>query len=102
MSEIWNKILSGDLKDKIKDGFMVIGQNTSDYTLSTWHYESETDAVSFAEHISRTTGGCYEIIKYEFFGVVRPAKLPTEYVKPKIDQPSQESDRDKEVKKETL
>jgi hypothetical protein len=78
----WDKILSGDLRHRIKEGHMIIGPNSADGTLSTWYAESEQRAVELASHFCQGTGSCYEIIEYKFIGVVRPQALPIEFVKP--------------------
>ena len=81
--EIWNKLLSGDLKDKMKAGIMIIGPSTApNNDINTWHADSEEQAVIMATLLGKKTGGCYEIIKYELLGVVRPNLVPMEYIKP--------------------
>lgn len=82
MSNWWNKILMGDIDQKCKSGYMIIGPNCSDFTLSTWYCDSEEQAIRMATQWSGNYGGCYEIIKYELCGVIRPTILPTEYRKP--------------------
>jgi len=82
MCNIREKLLQGDLKDKSTSGIMIIGVNSSDYTLSQWYCSSEEEAKRLAFSFCENTGGCYEIIKYELLGVIRPANIPTEYIKP--------------------
>jgi hypothetical protein len=73
------KILSGDLKDRIEEGFMIIGPNSLDGELSTWHCGTEEEAVRMADSWCKSNGGYFEIIKYKFCGVVRPPSIPSEY-----------------------
>lgn len=78
--EAWNKLLSGDLNNTAKKGIMIIGPNTFDGDIFTWHCDNEEQAVKLSTHFSEISGCCYEILKYELIGVVRPAKLPTEFI----------------------
>lgn len=81
-NNLMNNILKGNLKDKMKSGYMIIGPNLSDGSLSTWHCSREEEAVRLSSHWAATDGGAYEIIKYELMGVVRPANYPVEYATP--------------------
>lgn len=84
--DIWNKLTGGDLSTSVKSGYLILGPNSSDGTLWRWHADNEDQAVNMAKTFSETTGDGYEIFKYEFCGVVRPATLPTEYVKPPTNE----------------
>lgn len=72
--EIHNKILSGDIATRIKEGLKVIGPNTSNGDITSWHFDSEQMAMEFARHNATTTGNCYEVIEFKFVAVVRPVK----------------------------
>lgn len=78
----WNKMLSGDIKHHIKEGFLIIGPNLSDGTLCRWHCDSEHNAIIMATSFSERSGNCYEIVEYKFKGIIRPTVFPTKYVKP--------------------
>lgn len=69
------------VKDRIERGYMVIGPNTADGEMSTWHADTEELAESMAKGFAQSTVSCYEIVKYEFVSMVRPALFPIEVIK---------------------
>lgn len=74
-------ISDNPVEHRIEKGFMVIGPNTSDGDTHCWHTDTEALAESMAKTFAQSTLSSYDIIKYEFIGIVRPALFPIEFIK---------------------
>jgi hypothetical protein len=84
MKSFWDRI-KGDAKHRTKSGYMILGPNCADGELCDWHSDTldgPLGAIEMAKHFSKSSGSCYEILKYEYIGVVRPVPVEVEFVQP--------------------
>lgn len=63
---------------KIRTGYRVIGNNTSDGALHSWYFPTLEEANNFAESLCQSTGQEVDVCKY--LGSWKIV-LPTEFVK---------------------
>lgn len=80
---IWDRLKSGDISNRMKSGYLILGPNSADGSLSDWHcdcLDGPLGAITLATSFAKITGSCYEIMKYDFVGIVRPVETPIEFV----------------------
>lgn len=64
--------------NKMRNGFRVVGNNTTDGKLHSWYFPTLDLANAFANQLCRDTGKEVDVCKY--LGSWRKAEPPTEFV----------------------
>ncbi len=67
--------MSDPNKHKLRDGFRVVGPNTSDYEKSIWYFKTLEEAKTFAFGIAADVDAEYEI--YQYVGSIGQIPTPT-------------------------
>lgn len=64
---------------KIRDGFRVVGRNSSDGNLHSWYFPTLAFANAFGKQMCEDTGGEYEVLKP--IGSWERKSPPVEFIK---------------------